>query len=320
MKTSLNWGIVSTGRISSQFTDDLTYVANGEAFGVAARQVKDAINFAEQHQIPHVFSSYQALFDSPDIDAVYIGTPHTHHFEQAKAALNAGKHVLCEKPVTVSVEQAVLLNELAKSKGLFLMEAMWTYFLPAIQQAKAWFEQGKIGAIKHIKADFGYPMAYDPQSRVYNKALAGGCLLDMGIYPLAISNYFLTGTLAFQYINAHLAPNGVDDDVVMIATSDGVNVALTTSFQCKLANQAQIIGEKGMILIPDFWRASQCFLYQGEECIDTFEAPRASIGLNYEAEAAGQAILSGAQESPIMPMTVSIALQRQMEEVRALFS
>lgn len=320
MKKSINWGIVSTGRISTQFTDDLSYVSNGVAFGVAARNAEDAVKFAKQHQIPHVFSSYQALFESPDIDAVYIGTPHTYHFEQAKAALNAGKHVLCEKPVTVSVEQAVLLNELAKSKGLFLMEAMWTYFLPAIQKAKQWFEQGKIGKLKHIKADFGYPMAYDPEIRVYNKALAGGCLLDMGIYPLAISHYFLEDTLSFKHISAHLAPNGVEDDVIMNATSDDVNIALSTSFRCKLVNQAQIIGEKGIILIPDFWRASQCFLYQGDECIDSFDLPRESIGLNYEAQAAGQAILLGEQESVIMPMSVSIALQRQMAEVRAQFS
>ena len=316
---NIRWGIVSTGRISEQFAHDMQFVNNGELSAVAARNIDDAADFAKKHNIEKCYQGYQTMFDDPDIDAVYIGTPHTFHFEQAFAAISAGKGVLCEKPITVSSEQCLQLSLLAKEKEVFLMEAMWTYFLPAINKAKAWIEEGRIGTIKHIKADFGYPIEYSPNSREYSADLAGGCLLDMGIYPLAIASFFAEKDLENLNVIAHLAPNGVDDDVIVTANCGDIKVTLATSFQCRLRNSAYIIGDKGYIVIPDAFRAFECSLYVLDDLIDHFDDKRESIGLQFEAEHAGEQMLKGKTESDVMPHQQSLLLQTQMEKIKALF-
>jgi len=317
-ETILRWGILSTGRIAQQFCQDMKYVSNGELFAVAARNLKDAQSFAQQHNIAKAYEGYQMLFDDPNIDVVYIATPHTFHFQNVYDALTAGKSVLCEKPITVSRNESELLSALAQEKGLFLMEAMWTYFLPAIQQAKQWVEQGRIGKIKHIKADFGYPLPYEETRREYHASLAGGCLLEMGIYPLAIAAFFAESPMDNLSIKYHLAPNGVEDDVIILADAAEVKLTLATSFQCKLQNWAYIIGEEGYIAIPNFWRADQCTLYQLDEQVDHFDDGRESLGLNYEAQAVGQAINENRIEHPLMTHAVSHLLQQQMEDIKLL--
>lgn len=188
--THLTWGIVGAGRIAKQFAQDIQYVSNAKLLAVAARDLKRAQEFADAHAIGTAYGSYAELFNDQTIDAIYIATPHSFHFEQAKAAMLAGKHVLCEKPICVSSDEFSELAAVAKAQGVLLMEAMWTYFLPALRQAKRWVDEGKIGQIKHIKADFGYLAPYEPNSREYDAALAGGSLLDVGIYPLALALFF----------------------------------------------------------------------------------------------------------------------------------
>lgn len=317
--TVIKWGIVSAGRIAHQFCQDMAFVENGALQGIAARNIDSAKAFAEQYKIPSYYQGYQALFDDPDIDAVYIGTPHTAHFDNAKDALLAGKHVLCEKPATVNPEQLQELIDIATSKQLFFMEAMWTYFLPAVQTAKQWVEQGRIGKIKHIKADFGYPIPYEEESRMYHPDLAGGCLYDMGIYSLAIANYFTRGDLNDAVVHAQFAPNGVDNDVLVNANCDGALLSLGTSFQCRLKNSALIIGDKGYIEIPDFWRANECGLFELDTQIDHFKDSRQSLGYNFEAEAVGQKILNGELQHETMPHSQSMLLQKQIELIRSKF-
>ena len=314
----LSWGIVSTGRIAEQFVSDMPAVNNSQVLAVAARDINNAKAFANKHCIERAYGSYQELFEDPDIDVVYIATPHTFHFQHSKAAITAGKHVLCEKPFTVNSEQCQQLTMLAKAKGVYLMEAMWTYFLPAINKAKSWVEQGRIGEIKHIKADFGYPIAYDENLREYDKKLAGGCLLEMGIYPIAIASYFLNTTADYWHVNAGLALNGVEDDVIMLAEFGKVKATLATSFQCKLNNYAYIIGDMGYIAIHDFWRANSCSLFVLDEEVDRFEDDRKTFGFNYEAQAMIDDILAGELESKVVPHSRSLWLQKQMERVKAL--
>ena len=312
---NIRWGIVSTGRISAQFSHDMQYAYNG----VAARNIDDAKAFAKKYNIEKVYQGYQAMFDDPDIDAVYIGTPHTFHYEHAAAAINAGKGVLCEKPITVSSEQCLKLSALAKERGVFLMEAMWTYFLPALNKAKSWIEEGRIGTIKHIKADFGYPIEYSPNSREYSTELAGGCLLDMGIYPLAIASFFAKKDLENLHVIANLAPNGVDDDVIITGNCGDIKATLATSFQCRLRNAAYIIGDKGYIVLPDAFRAFECSLYVLDDLIEHFDDNRESLGLQFEAEHAGEMMLAGKIESNVMSHQQSLLFQTQMERIKALF-
>ena len=315
----INWGIVGCGRIAAQFCEDLAHTNNGVAYAVAARSGEDASAFASKYGAANAYEGYQALFDDKNVDVVYIATPHNFHFKNASDAIKAGKHVLCEKPITVSAEECKQLSLLAKKHDVFLMEAMWTYFLPAIQKAKQWVEQGRIGTIKHVKADFGYPVPFNPDGREYNPDLAGGCLLDMGIYPLAIANYFLNNDLENLYVRANIRYKGVEDDVLITANCGDVMVSLATSFQCRLGNGAYIIGDKGYIKIPDAFRAYECSLYELDDLIERFEDGRQSQGYSYEAQEVGRLLSENKRESDIMSHSQSLLLQSQMERIKALF-
>ncbi|MDO6695319.1 Gfo/Idh/MocA family oxidoreductase [Aliiglaciecola sp. 3_MG-2023] len=315
----VNWGIVSAGRIAEKFCEDMQYVKNGRLAAIAARSIQSAVNFAEKFQIERAYAGYQCLFDDPEIDVIYIATTHNFHFQHAKAALLAGKSVLCEKPITVSVNECVELQTIAKQKNVFLMEALWTYFLPSVLQAKQWAEQGLIGKIKHIKADFGYQVPYDAIGRMYNPELAGGCLFDMGIYPLAISHYFNPAPLSEIAIKVKKAESGVEDDLVILAKAGDVTLSLATSFQCRLQNAALIIGEDGYIKIPDFWRAKSCSLHKMDTKIDEFIDSEANLGYCHEANAVGEMILQNCKEHPFVPHSTSLALQQQLEAIRTMF-
>lgn len=320
----VRWGIVSTGRITHQFVSDFEYVPNGEVLAVASRSQASADEFAKQYRIPRAYPSYAGLLDDPDIDAVYIATPHTLHFQNMADALAAQKHVLCEKPFTVGTADSRKLFELAGPSSRFVMEAMWTYFLPAIRKALEWVEQGRIGRVRQVKADFGYPqLPYDPDRREYNAELGGGCLLEMGIYPVSLAWLFMQQDPVGIQAIAHMAPNGVEDDIAMLFdyadSTEGATATLATSFRSKLQNWAYIIGEEGYIAIPDFWRANECSLYHLDTRIDHFNDGRKSLGLNYETIAAIEDILGSRQQSSIMSWSNTIRFQEHMNRIRQLF-
>jgi len=313
----IHWGIIGAGNIARTFAKDMAFVPHSRIQAVASRQLSGARNFASEYNIAEAIEGYQALFEHPDINAIYIATPHNFHFEQAKAALLAGKHVLCEKPITISAAQCIELSELAKAQNCFLMEAMWTWFLPAIRKAKQWVDEGRIGRLLHVKGDFGYPQPYDPGARTYNPGLAGGALLDMGIYPLALNLLFNPQPYQNLRVKAHQAPSGVDDEVHWTMDYGERLSTLGTSFRCRLPNHGFIIGDQGYITIPDFFRASQISLYVLDERIDHFKDNRLGSGFEFEIMAANQAIREGKLESEIMPLSASLILQQQMEAILA---
>lgn len=321
MNRTIKWGIAGTGRIAQQFAQDFEYVTNGELVAVSSRHQGSADKFAHKFGIPVAHQGYAQLLADPNVDAVYVASPHTSHYQNTADAIVAGKHVLCEKPLTVTPEECQKLLALAEKSDVFVMEAMWTYFLPAIQKAQQWVEEGRIGKIRQIKADFGYPqLPYDPERREYNVDLAGGCLLDMGIYPVALAWLFMQQDPVDIQALAHKAPNGVEDDLVMLfdygQQSDGALAMLATSFRARLQNVACIIGDEGYIEIPDFFRAHECFLYQLDTQLDHFEDDRDSIGLNYEAIAVGEDINAGRQQNSSVPWSASLKFQQHMAAIK----
>ena len=320
----VRWGIVSTGRITHQFVQDFAFVPNGEVVAVASRSLESANEFAGEYGIPRAYADYGQMLEDPDVDAVYVATPHTLHYQNTIDAIQARKHVLCEKPFTVGVREARNLFHIAEQSSVFVMEAMWTWFLPAIQKAREWVEQGRIGRLRQVKADFGYPLLpFDPNRREYNAELAGGCLLEMGIYPVALAWLFMQRDPVDIQVSAHRAPNGVEDDLAMLFDygdeSDGAVATLGTSFRSKLQNWAYVIGEEGYIAIPDFWRASECSLYQLDTRVDHFDDGRKSLGFNYETEAAGADILAGRQQNDTVTWSDTLRFQDHMERVRERF-
>ena len=255
--TTLNWGIVSTGRISNWFVEDLTHVPNAKATAVCSRDEARAQQFAEKYGINSAYGRVADLLEDPTVDIVYIGTPHTQHKRTIIDALRAGKHVLCEKPLVTSVSDAELVLAAAQASGCYLMEAMWTYHLPAFQDALAWVQQGRIGTVTHIKSDFGYPVSYSPNQREYDINDAGGALREMGIYPIAIARAFLgnfKNTPDSLYTTHQNAPNGVEQDLTIVSRFGDVTVNLTTSYRARLSNATVITGDSGWITIPDTFR------------------------------------------------------------------
>lgn len=322
MDRKIRWGLVSAGRIAHTFARDIKYVEHAEITAVAARSLTNAQQFAAQYDIDKAYQGYEALFVDPDVDAVYISTPHTFHYQHTKQAIIAGKSVLCEKPFTVNSAQAEELTKLAKDNNVYLMEAMWTWFLPAIRTAKTWIDDGRIGDIVQFDADFGYPISFDPNLREYNRELAGGCLLEMGIYPVALARYILEGLPSKMEVLSRFAKNGVEDDVKVLLnydTSPPVSASIATSFKARLPNFAFITGTKGYIVIPDFFRASECMLYHLDEKIEHYVDQRKGSGFEFEIQAVCDDILTDKLESDIVSHQATIDFQRHMDAIKSQF-
>ena len=316
----VRWGIVSAGTIANTFAADMVHVSNAEICAVAARSQDSAESFADKYGIGKAYQGYENLFSDPDIDAVYVGTPHTLHFKNAADALQAGKAVLCEKPLTTSAKECETLLAVARDTDSYLMEAMWTWFLPAVSMAKKWLDAGRIGKLRHIMAELGYPKPYDPDSRLYDPALAGGCLLDMGIYPVAIARYFSQQAPTDIKVISRHAPNGVDDDIAMLFNYPSLVATLATSFRCKLPNTAYIVGTEGFITIPHCWSARECQLFVMHEQVDQFVDQRRGSGLEFQIESVSADILEGRKESGVVTHAASLAFQQDMDRIKALFS
>jgi len=312
----VNWGIIGPGRIAHSFASDMAHASNAELVAVAARSGDRARDFANQYGIERAHEGYEALFADPAVDAVYVATPHSYHLEHCVGAMRQGKAVLCEKPLVISPMECRELMVVANETGSYLMEGMWTWFLPAIQQALTWYREGRIGQLLHIKSDFGYPLQYSEDLREYDARVGGGSVLEMGIYPVAIARLFTARSPTDISVRGRRAANGVEDDVTAIFDYGDCMATLGTSFLCKLQNWTYVIGSEGYIAIPDFWRADRCSLFQSDECIDSFEDGRDSLGFDYEIEAVSAEILAAYTESRVIPLATSLALQEDMWAMR----
>ncbi len=312
----MRWGLLATGSICRQFARDLPHVPGAEPTAVASRDGARADAFAKEFGFAKSYGDYAGLLADPDIDIVYIGTPHSEHLANASDAMRAGKHVVCEKPLTVTPQESRELVRVQQETDRYLMEAMWTWFLPAIRQAQQWIADGKIGELRHVKADFGYPQKFDPMSRMYNPELAGGCLLDMGVYPIALTWLMHKSMPNSIHVTGRKAPSGVDDDFSAVFEYADHTATLGSSFRCKLQNWAYLIGTDGYIAIPDFWRAKEAMLFELDTCVEHFEDERAHQGFAFEAIAAQQDIAAGKRQSDVVSLEDSIAIQELMDAVR----
>jgi predicted dehydrogenase len=315
MKT-VRWGIVGPGRIAHQFARDIASVGNAELLAVAARDGQRAQTFADQYGVSHAHEGYDGLFENPEVDAVYVATPHSYHLDHCAGALRAGKAVLCEKPLVISPDECRELIRIAGETGSYLMEGMWTWFLPAIRTALDWYRAGRIGQLLHIKSDFGYPLRYSEDLREYDARVGGGAVLEMGIYPVAIARLFIGRGPDSIQVTGRRAPNGVEDDVSVICDYGDCMATLGTSFRCKLQNWTYVIGTEGYIAIPDFWRAKCCSLFVLDEQVDHFDDGRSTLGFDYETEAVSREILEGRSECDVVPLVTSLALQEDMWDIR----
>jgi predicted dehydrogenase len=312
----VRWGLIGPGRIAHTFAQDITATDNAELVAVAARDGARARSFADQYGLQHAHEGYSALYENPAVDAVYVATPHSYHLQHCTDAMQHGKAVLCEKPLVISPAQCRQLIAIAQDTGSYLMEGMWTWYLPAVRRALAWLEQGRIGELLHVKSDFGYPMEYSEDLREYDARVGGGAVLEMGIYPVAAARLFTGRSPHTIQVTGRRAANGVEDDVTAIFDYGNCMATLGTSFRCKLHNWTYIVGTEGLITIPDFWRAERCSLYHLDQRIDHFEDGRSSVGFDYQIGQVSQDILDGKTQSGIIPLATSLSLQEDLWAIR----
>lgn len=317
--TTIRWGIVGAGNIAHTFAQDVTATKHGVLRAVASRNGDNARAFAQRYSAPDAHTGYDALYANPNVDAIYVATPHALHLQHASDAMRAGKAVMCEKPITTNAAECEALTRVSHETGAYLMEAMWTWFLPAIRTAKEWVDAGRIGRIVQIRADFGYPMAYSPTSRVYDADLGGGCLLDLGVYPVAIAALFTGRDPESVSVVARHAPNGVEDDLVTVFDYDDCVATLVSSFRAKLPNRACIIGEDAYIEIPNFWRADEARLWVLDEIVDHFDDGRSTHGFNYQIDSVNDDLLAGRTESTVVTLGDSLRFQRHMDWIRTSY-
>ena len=319
--TIIKWGILGTGNIAHSFAKDFKYSKGCVIKAVGSRIINSAQLFADNFSIEKAYGSYEELYNDPQIDVIYIATPHNFHLKNASDAMNHGKAVLCEKPITVGPEECNRLIEIARQNNVFLMEAMWTYFLPAVRQALEWVENGVVGKIESVKADFGFKANYNPKSRLFNPKLAGGALLDIGIYPIAMALLIADEIPENIQLDAIMDKYGIDyEETMRFEYQNGIIADLRSSITTKLSNEAIIQGEIGTIRIPEFYKAKEASLYDKhghllKKCIDG----RTSVGYNFEIDEVNTNIKNGELESNIMPLETSMRMQEIMSLVKDQF-
>jgi predicted dehydrogenase len=318
MTEPLRWGIISTGGIARTFANDLQYTDSGVAVAVGSRTIESANTFGDRFDIAHRYASYEELVRDPDVDAVYIGTPHPMHFENARLALESGKPVLVEKAFTMTEREAIDLVALAREKDLFLMEAMWTRCLPHVAAVNELIAAGEIGDIVSVEADHGQYFDYDPTTRWFDPELGGGALLDLGVYPVSFASMLL-GTPSKMETMIDLAPTGVDQQVSMIFGYDGgAQAYLNTTSRAKTPTTATISGTTARIEVDgDFYAPSAFSLITRTGESRRFEFSTQGRGLHYEAAEVARCVRSGLLESPLMPLSETIAIMGTMESVLA---
>lgn len=318
MADKIRWGILGTGNIAHSFTRGLIGVADAELVAVGSRSQATADAFGDEFDIPSRYASYASLANAPDVDAIYIATPHPFHKDNSLLCINAGKAVLCEKPFTINAHEAQAVVKVAREKGIFLMEAMWTRFLPVMTRIRALIQAGTIGDVKLVNAEFGSKNTFDPTHRLFDPTLGGGGLLDVGIYPVSLA-FMILGTPLEVVSHAHLGESGVDEQSAMLFKyADGQSAILSCAISTRMRGEAVICGTKGMIKLPlEWWKAQSFTLLLEKQEAQTIHLPFDQNGYEYEVMEVNQCLREGKTESDIMPLDETLAIMQTLDEIRA---
>lgn len=313
---TFKWGIIGPGKIAGKFATDLALVPGAELYAVASRDIEKARNFSAEYNFEKSYGSYEELAMDTEVDIIYVATPHVFHHEHTLLCLKNKKAVLCEKPFAINSRQVEEMILAAKENKVFLMEAMWTYFLPHYQYLLDLVKTKKFGTIKSLEADFGFAAPYLPEKRLYNKVLGGGSLLDIGIYPL-FAALSLMGVPSAIKAQAKMSDTGVDESCDINLTYDNGAVAcLSSAINLKTPTTAIINFEHTIITLQNRFHEPTSILIDrgGNKEEITFDV--SSIGYNYEAIHVQQMLTEGRTESTIMTFQKSHELIALLDTVR----
>lgn len=315
---NLCFGIMGAGGIAEKFAQAVSMTDGTTLSAVASKSPEKAAAFAERNGVKTACKSYEDMLSRSDVDVVYIATTHNFHYDNIKMCLEAGKHVVCEKPMVLTEKDARELFDLAAEKKLFLMEAMWSRFLPSVRQAKKWITEGKIGAVQSVSAVIGFKSTRDPESRLLNPALAGGAIYDIGVYPIEIISYLvgekITGSVGFCRNNPQ---TGVDENNTFILRFETCDAAVQCLFTSAPREYVIINGENGIVEIPAASVNDECFLYNGRKELSGHFKERfpSGNGFVFELLEVIECISSGKLSSDIMPPEATIECARVFEEI-----
>lgn len=314
----IRWGILGTGRIAASFVADLKQVPDAVVVAVGSRTQVGANAFGTRFRIPRRYGSYQQLCADAEVDVVYVASPNSGHHPHALMALEAGRSVLCEKPFTLDAAQAGELVSAAAQRGLFLMEAMWTRFLPHMQVIGQLLARGDLGEIVTVTADHGQWFAPDPEHRLFAPELGGGALLDLGVYPVSFATWVLGSPAGVVALGERTAA-GVDAQTsILLRYRTGAHAVLTTTLRAPGANRAAIVGTDARIEIDPVWYAPAAITLtrRGGRQPERYSVPVDGSGLRFEAIEVGRCLREGLTESPSMTWAQSRAIMATMDEVR----
>lgn len=314
----IKWGIIGIGKIAEKFTEDLETVLGCELVAVASTSLERAQEFAVKHNVKYAFGSYENIFEVTDLDVIYIATPHVTHAFCTNLCLEKGIAVLCEKPFAMNEAEVETMIASAQNNNTFLMEAMWTRFLPTTLKTLELIESGAIGEIKTIHADFGFLADYEPERRVFNPKLGGGALLDIGIYPAYLSLLLLGYPASIQAIS-NFGETGIDETTSFIFGYDNAATAvLNCTIRTATATEAHIYGTKGSITIASrFHESHKVTLRTDPQSLPTeFAFERTTRGYDFEIQEVNRCLAEGLKESPMMPHAMSRKLIHLLDKIR----
>jgi predicted dehydrogenase len=313
----IRWGVIGPGSIATGFAEAMQWAEGGSITAVASRSVERADAFGDRFDIPTRYGDYDALAADPEVDVVYVATPHSRHEVDTIGLLRAGKHVLCEKPLALNAQQAARMAAEAQSQGLFLMEAIWSRFLPAYRTLVEVIGGGRIGEPLLVEADFGFRRPVDPVHRHFAPALGGGALLDLGIYPIQLSALVL-GPIERVVADGVVGETGVDEVVTALLHHPGdrlgvVKAALRVGMTCT----ARIAGTEGAIDLPAMMHCPNSLTVSNAGGVEHIDASYDGNGLRFEIDEVHRCLAEGRTESSIVPLDESIALATTLDTIRA---
>ena len=313
----INWGIIGCGNIANSFAGDLSIIKDARLLGVASKSIERAESLGSKFNVERRYSNYEELTADPDIDVIYVATRHNDHVSATKLCLENDKPVLVEKPFCVNASETEQLIALAAKRKIFLMEAMWTRFLPVIKQVKERINNGDIGNINMLFADFGFKAPYDPESRIYNPDLAGGALLDIGIYPISFAS-LIFGQQPDEIISqALMGQTGIDEQSsYLFRYSNEALAVLASTIKGYSPQSAHIVGDKGTYFIPRFLKGREATLLSDGKIEEKIEPDFSGTGYNYQAQEVMDCLKQGKTESEIIRLDETLEIMQTLDRIR----